>query len=432
LNTKGNIQKPGPQTRESVKALLCAPIAGGEHIKEEIEARNFLCRLYSESFPTEALFSAKLILDASSSINFKAGELMAHLVFAFLQHEGKETEQGQAHMQAAATLLEDPALEFRHRAMGVHLCIYSYWARGEYTIAFDKTFDLLKQIDKIKDPTSIGWIHYALGIFNYDIKDYVHSIEYYTKALGYFERSEDELQRTYGSARSKTGIATGYIQLKNYAEAETLLKESLEVYRHLVVHTGVSRVLNDLATIEKIRGNFAKALEFQLEAYQIRDETNHPQGKLTSLNELGEIYFNLGEFKTSEKYLLEAKNLGEFLLAKAKTFRAHQLLSQLYKKTGQPEKALEHYEKFHELKEEVLGQNSTNEIKRLQNQFEREKSEKEAEIERLKNVELKNAHEAISLKNKEILDSIHYAKRIQQSLLPTEIFIERILKELKK
>ncbi|MEO6305826.1 MAG: hypothetical protein ABIP51_21950, partial [Bacteroidia bacterium] len=31
-------------------------------------------------------------------------------------------------------------------------------------------------------------------------------------------------------------------------------------------------------------------------------------------------------------------------------------------------------------------------------------------------------------KQKEILDSIHYAKRIQISLLPTEKFIERILK----
>jgi hypothetical protein len=33
-------------------------------------------------------------------------------------------------------------------------------------------------------------------------------------------------------------------------------------------------------------------------------------------------------------------------------------------------------------------------------------------------------------KQKEILDSIHYAKRIQQSLLPTEKYIERHLNRL--
>ena len=35
-------------------------------------------------------------------------------------------------------------------------------------------------------------------------------------------------------------------------------------------------------------------------------------------------------------------------------------------------------------------------------------------------------------KQKEILDSIQYAKRIQQSLLPTEKYIERNLNRLKK
>jgi hypothetical protein len=35
-------------------------------------------------------------------------------------------------------------------------------------------------------------------------------------------------------------------------------------------------------------------------------------------------------------------------------------------------------------------------------------------------------------KNKSITDSIQYAKRIQQSLLPTEKYIEKSLKRLKK
>ncbi|HET6242906.1 MAG: hypothetical protein H0V01_14560 [Bacteroidetes bacterium] len=37
----------------------------------------------------------------------------------------------------------------------------------------------------------------------------------------------------------------------------------------------------------------------------------------------------------------------------------------------------------------------------------------------------------VEVKQKEILDSIHYAKRIQQSLLPTENYIGRNLKKLK-
>ncbi len=46
--------------------------------------------------------------------------------------------------------------------------------------------------------------------------------------------------------------------------------------------------------------------------------------------------------------------------------------------------------------------------------------------------ELQKQHEVIEEKNKEILDSIRYARRIQSSLLPTEKYIKARLERLKK
>ena len=40
--------------------------------------------------------------------------------------------------------------------------------------------------------------------------------------------------------------------------------------------------------------------------------------------------------------------------------------------------------------------------------------------------------EMVEEKQKEILDSIHYAKRIQRALLPTEKYFEKNIKNLKK
>jgi hypothetical protein len=51
-------------------------------------------------------------------------------------------------------------------------------------------------------------------------------------------------------------------------------------------------------------------------------------------------------------------------------------------------------------------------------------SQQKSEVEKQKNL--------VEEKQKDILDSIHYAKRIQQSLLPTEKYIEKKLNELKK
>jgi hypothetical protein len=46
--------------------------------------------------------------------------------------------------------------------------------------------------------------------------------------------------------------------------------------------------------------------------------------------------------------------------------------------------------------------------------------------------ELEEKTRLLEEKQKEILDSIHYASRIQQSLLPKEKYIVRVLKESKK
>ena len=49
-----------------------------------------------------------------------------------------------------------------------------------------------------------------------------------------------------------------------------------------------------------------------------------------------------------------------------------------------------------------------------------------------KNRETEHQKAIIEVKNKDIMDSIRYAKRIQQSLLPTEKYIDRNINHLKK
>lgn len=47
-------------------------------------------------------------------------------------------------------------------------------------------------------------------------------------------------------------------------------------------------------------------------------------------------------------------------------------------------------------------------------------------------IEIERQHSELSTKNKEVLDSIHYAKRIQNSLMPTDKYIDKNLGQLKK
>jgi serine phosphatase RsbU (regulator of sigma subunit) len=58
-----------------------------------------------------------------------------------------------------------------------------------------------------------------------------------------------------------------------------------------------------------------------------------------------------------------------------------------------------------------------------------ERSKREAEIYQLKNVELKKAYDEIEEKNTEITDSIRYAKRIQDAVLPPEDVLSEFMPE---
>jgi serine phosphatase RsbU (regulator of sigma subunit) len=95
--------------------------------------------------------------------------------------------------------------------------------------------------------------------------------------------------------------------------------------------------------------------------------------------------------------------------------------------------ALEHYKKYNSLKQDILSNEKVNMLKNQQIAFSIEHAENEAEIHRLKHVELKNAFDQIALqhheleeKSKEIIDSITYAKRIQDAYLPERMLFNTL------
>ena len=111
----------------------------------------------------------------------------------------------------------------------------------------------------------------------------------------------------------------------------------------------------------------------------------------------------------------------------------HELLAEAYEKEGDLQHALSHYKSYDELRQSILSSEKVNMLKHQQIAFSVESAEKEAEIHRLKNVELKNAfdkiaaqHSELEEKNKEITDSINYAKRIQDAYLPEKELFNKV------
>ncbi|MFI5164423.1 MAG: tetratricopeptide repeat protein [Bacteroidia bacterium] len=306
----------------------------------------------------------------------------------------------------------------------LNMISYMNWWEGKYDLALDQAFRALRLAEEFPDKKSgMCWTSYALGVFHSDLKDYASSEKYFLNGLEM--NSFSSVPNTYFSARSNSGLGSVYIALGKFDKALEHIHFALKGYTALKHPMGESRAQNDMGVIERIRGNYSNAEKYLLDALRLREQAKFKQGIATTYSELGELYIKTKQFDKAKEFLLKALALAEEIKSQPKIYSAHQRLSELYRLTGEPWKALEHLQIYHEIKSSVVGEQASNRMKNLQTQFATEKSEKETEIHRLKNVELKKAYEEIEAKNKDIIDSINYARRIQNAILPGEDEIKK-------
>jgi serine phosphatase RsbU (regulator of sigma subunit) len=403
----------GQEIIERFNAKMFSFPDGPEKIWEIIDFAN----IYADTLGNILLPLLDQGISLSEKIGFKTGEYLCRYNKEFVSMlAGGQTAGGNYYQQGSVDVLlnqvkeDDLAYGF-----GLTFKAYNHWFKGEY----DKGFEVIFAAVKLSEPgpsRNLAWSYYGLGVFYYDTKDLENSELYYSKALEVFEK----LDHAYGRARSKTGVASVALQKKDTQRAASLLSESISVFRDLSHTAGLSRALNDLGMLEVQGKNYTAALEFLFESASLRQKLNHVQGLITTYTAIGEVYISLKEEKKALEFLSKALEISRTADAKQKKAKLHRLLATLNKNAGDVASAYSHLESFLEINSKLMSDESGNNIKRIQTKFETEKSEQIAEIERLKNVELKKAYETIESKNKDIHDSITYAKRIQTGILPSD------------
>lgn len=303
---------------------------------------------------------------------------------------------------------------------------YSLSTIGRYDETLKYAFEALKHAEEIQHVESMGWANYALGVFYFDLKDYSSSEYYFKKGFDIFQSDEKNVLPT---ARCRSGLGSVFMATNRLDEAFEHVRLSAEGYRKINNVMGESRALNDLGVLLRMKGRYADAESTLKQSLALRENLKYYQGLITSCFELGTLYLMEKRYEDARDFLYRALGIASDIKSKPKLYQIHEMLGEVYKQTNNMEKALEHKEKFFELKTEVAGEQAANRVKHLQTQYATEKSEKETEIHRLKNVELKKAYKEIEEKNKSILDSINYARRIQQAILPSEQEMKALLTE---
>jgi len=260
--------------------------------------------------------------------------------------------------------------------------------------------------------------------------------------------------------------------LKYFFDAVDLSLEIEDVVTLAISYSNIGNVYLEM-------DDKGKAFEFYLNSLNLSEETGNKSIMSDAYQNMGNLYFKQEDFEQALEYLLESKNI----LQEVNTIKGlddiSELLSEVYKKLGKYKQALEMHELYMETKdsiakmdaEEALYKFEVDKEYQLKKQADSilhadeiiiQQAENRAKEEQLKSekqrrtgllvivglvlvslgfvfmqlrktraqkVVIEGQHEKLNESHREITDSINYAKRIQDALMTSAVYIKDVLPE---
>ncbi len=299
----------------------------------------------------------------------------------------------------------------------------------------------------------------------------------YAKARVYFNKSI-EIELKY---KDDAGLAGSYNNLGNTLRSQHKL-DSAEIYftkgLFLAQKTGHKRwesgCCEGLGMIAKEYKQYDEALAWFIKSLTIdRDFINDKQGMASSYSDMGDTYFLKGDIQKAIDMTSQAAALSSGIKAYNIEIDCKEALSKMYAANKEFEKAYQAHLEFVKLRDSLENKESAKHVAELQTKYESEKKETEIrvltqenqiqdlqinkskviiyatiiglvlliilavliytryQLKRKANAQLEFHNEqiqqqkkTIEVKNKDITDSIIYAKRIQEAILPPVEYIK--------
>jgi tetratricopeptide (TPR) repeat protein len=349
-----------------------------------------------------------------------------------------------------------------------------------------KAIDCLDKALKLNEESNyligVGNCYIMLGLIHRDNGDFEKSKDYMMRSIGIYNKAE----HISGLSYSYHNLGMLADKTKNYEEALMYYDKSLEVNDKLGRIAEKTTTYNNIGMVYKTLGKYDKALENYLKAKRICDSSGNKSDIAYTLINLGNLYKTKGDLNTALKNGLAAFELGKETGSIADIESSAKLLWGVYTELGDYKAALKNHVLYIEMRDSVNNEGNKNALAQQEYRYEYDKKSltdslnfaKKQEItkvshqaqlqkeagqryilyvgmffmitvgvisfmgyrrkkkdnilinEQKKLVEYKN--ELIEEKQRAIIDSITYAKRIQEAILPREKSIHNDINRLKR
>jgi tetratricopeptide (TPR) repeat protein len=346
----------------------------------------------------------------------------------------------------------------------------SFYYKGDYEQTIGYYLQALTEYEKSGNSSGIANILNNIGVVYYAWGQNGKALNYYNKSMDAFDKTKDKL----GISKVKNNIGNLFFESKNYDSALVYYSSSLKMKQGLNDINGEALLLNNIGNVYGEKGDFKVARQYFLSSLSIYQKQDEPYGEALALINISSL------FKAEERpdsaiiYIQKALAISESIGAEDLKTDCYEILTDIYEENGNHKDALKNYRLYIETKNKIKSQETQNAIEELNLKYETEKKEQQIALqesqltkERLlrnglfvlvflviafavflykayqnkkktsllleeKNRTIEQQKIVLEEKQKALLDSIHYAKRIQQALLPSDSQITRMLKNLRK
>lgn len=346
-----------------------------------------------------------------------------------------------------------------------------YLNQGLYNEALRSHLAALRIREAAGDKKGIAASCQNLGIVELALKNHTKAFEYYSRAFALKEEEGDKM----GMAGALQGIGLVVLRGGNRSKALEYYNRALAIKEELgdsgsvaLLYTNIGMVHLEMDSLEKAEAYYTKSL-------RMAERLNKTSTYSTLYSNMAKVLSRRGKYREALAY---ANRAMKFVVSKGNSLdrlkNLELVLSDIHTGLNDHKAALEHYKKFIHYQDSMYNEENTRKATQAEMNFEFEKKAAQAKAEQEKKdavaaaesrrqrivlwsvagfgllvlvfavfawrsfLQKKRANEEISYqkhiieeKQKEILDSIFYARRIQQTLLPTEKFLGRKLAELR-
>lgn len=349
-----------------------------------------------------------------------------------------------------------------------------YKDQGNYLKCLDYYFAALNVHEKRNYKKGMAIVNANIGGVYYFIDNYQKALDHYFTASNFFT----ELDNKSGLALLKGNVGNIYYVEKDFLKALNYYKEAVSLCDTIGDLSGKARNLGNIGLVLAELGSFTEAVDFCNKAIKIDQELQDESGLAIRFKIIGEIYSKQKNFKKAEDYFEKALNISYKLNMLENISTAEKEISDIHVLNKNFSLAYEHYIKHIKARDSLLNQEKNDEITRLEMNYSFDKksladsikgveriiqeqlkhhqalkvqrtytyggviafaltlliaaisfrayktkkrsniiiSQQKDEVEIQRNV-AQHQKELVEEKQKEIIDSINYAQRIQRSLL---------------